>query len=124
MRWMAKRDPCVPMALPPHAEDRGGQEGDGAWGRCCPRALTLVVERVGQLVPHHHADAAKIKGSVEPQETEPGKCRTRMLSQPAPGPGPPSAAWAPRLCPRLPARLPRLAPGWNTGGLWTAGCKA
>lgn len=89
MRWMAKRDPCVPVAPPPHAEDRGGQEGDGAWGRCCPRALTLVVERVGQLVPHHHADAAKIKGSVEPRETEPGKCRTRMLSQPAPGPGPP-----------------------------------
>lgn len=125
MRWVAKRDPCVPVAPPPHTEDRGEQEGDGGWGQCCPWALTLVIERVGQLVPHHHADAAKIKGSVGPWETEPGECSGMTLSQPTPGPGPPpSAAWTLCLCPRLLARLLQLAPSWNTGGLWAAGCKA
>lgn len=76
MQWMAKRDPRAPAAPHPYAKGRGwaggqgvgGQEGDGGQRRCCPRALTLVVECVGQLMPHHHADTAEIKGSVGPWE--------------------------------------------------------
>lgn len=48
-------------------------EGTGRrWGqgRCCPQALTLVIERVGQLVPHHHTDPTKIQGSVGPRERD------------------------------------------------------